>query len=110
LITIRLLCSGCYEQARIRNTRSDVVASLGPQLFLIYIYIILKYILLTRYRECRNIGGMLNKDALKLLEDCEKGLRRLVSSAVATGDYVSVMRLTSWARVIAGLAEDAKLE
>lgn len=49
-----------------------------------------------------------NTDAVKLLEDCEKGLRRMVRMAADTGDYAGIIKLTAWARVISGLVEDAK--
>jgi hypothetical protein len=49
-------------------------------------------------------------DAATLLVECEKGLRQLVSSAAAEGDYASVIKLTAWARVIKGLTEDAITE
>ena len=49
-------------------------------------------------------------NAVRLLEDCEKGLQRLVSTAASEGDYGAVIKLTSWARVLGGLVEDAKAE
>ncbi len=46
-------------------------------------------------------------NAAKLLEECEKGLRRLVGAAATKGDYAEIVRLTSWAKIIGELAEDA---
>lgn len=48
--------------------------------------------------------------AVRLLESCEKNLRELVSKAAARGDYAAVIRITSWAKVVRDLAEDAKGE
>lgn len=53
---------------------------------------------------------MLNKTAFKVLETCEKGLRDLLSKAAAKGDYSEVIRLTSWAKVIRSLADDAQAD
>ena len=48
--------------------------------------------------------------AMNLLQECEKGLRQLVSAAAAAGDYGGIIKLTSWARVLGGLVQDAKTE
>jgi len=53
---------------------------------------------------------MANTNALRLLESCENGLRELLGRAASRGDYSDVLRLTSWAKVIHSLADDAKTE
>lgn len=53
---------------------------------------------------------MANTSAGRLLESCEKGLRALLAKAAAKGEYADIIQLTSWARVVHGLAEDAKSE
>lgn len=47
-------------------------------------------------------------NAVKLLAECEQNLRRLVAEAVGEGDYVSVMRITDWAKAIAALAAEGR--
>jgi hypothetical protein len=51
---------------------------------------------------------MLNKSAFRVLETCERGLRDLLAKAAAKGDYSEVIQLTSWAKVIRSLADDAQ--
>jgi hypothetical protein len=46
--------------------------------------------------------------ATKLLEDCEKGLRKLVAEAVGDGDYPSVFRITDLAKAVAALAAEGR--
>jgi len=53
---------------------------------------------------------MINKSAARVLETCEKGLRDLLAKAAAKGDYSEVIQLTSWAKVIRSLAEDAQTD
>ncbi len=53
---------------------------------------------------------MLNKNAFKVLETCERGLRDLLAKAAAKGDYSEVIQLTSWAKVIRSLADDAQAD
>jgi hypothetical protein len=53
---------------------------------------------------------MNTSSAIKLLDGCEKGLRELLGKAAGKGDYSAVLKLTSWAKVIHDLAEDARNE
>lgn len=53
---------------------------------------------------------MLNKGAFKILDTCERGLRDLLAKAAAKGDYSEVIQLTSWAKVIRSLADDAQAD
>lgn len=53
---------------------------------------------------------MLNKSAFKVLDTCERGLRDLLAKAAAKGDYSEVIQLTSWAKVIRSLADDAQAD
>ncbi len=53
---------------------------------------------------------MLNKNAFRVLETCERGLRDLLAKAAAKGDYSEVIQLTSWAKVIRSLADDAQAD
>jgi hypothetical protein len=48
--------------------------------------------------------GMKASEALTLLINCEKDLRRLLGEAAAEGDYCSAERITQWARAVAALA------
>ncbi|HEX5885032.1 MAG TPA: hypothetical protein VFY67_10885, partial [Pyrinomonadaceae bacterium] len=49
-----------------------------------------------------------DNEAVRCLEKCESDLRRLIASAVVEGNYGAVVKVTSWARVIGGLLEDAR--
>ncbi|MCM3903961.1 MAG: hypothetical protein ND866_19850, partial [Pyrinomonadaceae bacterium] len=44
------------------------------------------------------------------METCEKGLQDLLAKAAAKGDYSEVIQLTSWAKVIRSLADDAQAD
>ncbi|WP_428938331.1 hypothetical protein [Fontivita pretiosa] len=46
--------------------------------------------------------------AVRLLEDCEQGLRRVLAEAGGQGDYASVLRIAAWARAVAALAAEAR--
>ena len=48
---------------------------------------------------------MIKQRGLELLQRCEKGLRELVAEAATSGDYESIISLTSWARTLANLVE-----
>jgi hypothetical protein len=47
-------------------------------------------------------------DAIRLLGDCEKNLRKLVAEAVAEGDYSSVLCITDLAKAVAALAAEGR--
>jgi len=51
---------------------------------------------------------MKENDAIKLLEDCEQNLRRMVAEAVGEGDYAGVLRITDWAKALAALAAEGR--
>lgn len=53
---------------------------------------------------------MIHKNAFRVLETCERGLRDLVAKAAAKGEYPEVIQLTSWAKVIRSLADDAQAD
>lgn len=53
---------------------------------------------------------MLNKSAFRVLDTCERGLRDLLAKAAAKGDYSEVIQLTSWAKVVRSLADDAQAD
>lgn len=48
------------------------------------------------------------KEIIRLLENCEQGLQKLVAEAVGAGDYPGVQRGTEFARAISGLAAEAR--
>jgi hypothetical protein len=56
------------------------------------------------------LGVMPNPSAVRLLDNCEKGLRDLLAKAAAEGEYADIIQLTSWAKVVHGLVGDAKSE
>jgi hypothetical protein len=51
---------------------------------------------------------MKGNEAVKLLEDCEQKLRRIVAAAAGEGDYISVQRIADWAKAIGALASEAR--
>ena len=49
------------------------------------------------------------KETVRLLENCEQGLQRLVAEAVGEGDYPGVQRAAEYAKAISALAGEARL-
>ncbi len=49
------------------------------------------------------------KETVRLLENCEFALQKLVAEAVGEGDYAGVQRATEFAKAIAGLAAEARV-
>ena len=49
------------------------------------------------------------KESVRLLEQCEHGLRKLVAEAADEGDYASVFRITDLARAVASLTANDSL-
>src|ERR1044071_8875054 len=47
-------------------------------------------------------------EAVRLLEECEQKLRKLVAEAVGDGDYASVLRVTDLAKAVAALAAEGR--
>lgn len=47
-------------------------------------------------------------EATRLLEDCERGLRKLVADAAGEGDYLGVQRINDLAKAIAALAAEGR--
>lgn len=45
-------------------------------------------------------------EATRLLDECERELRKLVAEAASEGDYPSVLRITDWAKAVAALAAE----
>ena len=48
------------------------------------------------------------KETVRLLENCEQGLQKLVAEAIGEGDYPGVQRATEFAKAISDLAADAR--
>jgi hypothetical protein len=48
-------------------------------------------------------------EATRLLEDCERGLRKLVAEAAGDGDYLGVQKINDLAKAIAALAAEGRL-
>src|SRR5580658_8629688 len=47
-------------------------------------------------------------EAIHLLEDCERGLRKLVAEAAGEGDYPGVQKINDLAKAIAALAAEGR--
>lgn len=47
-------------------------------------------------------------EAIHLLDDCEKGLRRLVGEAAGEGDYAGVQRIAELAKAVGALAAEGR--
>jgi hypothetical protein len=48
------------------------------------------------------------KEAIGLLEDCERGLRKLVAETASSGDYANVHKIANLARAVAALAAEGR--
>lgn len=49
-------------------------------------------------------------DAIPILENCEKGLRKLVAEAAAEGKYSELLKITEWAKTISLVLSNATNE
>jgi hypothetical protein len=47
-------------------------------------------------------------EAIKLLDECEQGLRKQVAAAASEGDYASVQRIADLAKAVAALAAEGR--
>ena len=48
------------------------------------------------------------KETIKLFEDCEQGLQKLITEAVREGDYPGVQRATEFAKAVSTMASEVR--